>query len=55
MRKGNLSVAKFHERFGAVKTGETADDFVFNISRAAIEQSLDKYKKYLPDGISVEQ
>lgn len=54
VRKGNQSVWKFHERFGAVKTGETPDDFLYNISRAAIVASLEKYKKYLPDGCLIE-
>ena len=54
VRKGNESVWKFHERFGANKTAETADDFIYSISLEAIEHSLEKYKKYLPNGFSIE-
>jgi RimJ/RimL family protein N-acetyltransferase len=54
VRKGNQSVWKFHERFGATKIEETADDFIYNISLDAIKQSLAKYQKYLPNGFSVE-
>lgn len=54
VRKGNKSVWKFHERFGAIKIDETTDDFIYNISLEAIEKSLEKYKKYLPNGFSIE-
>lgn len=53
VRKGNESVWRFHERFGALKTAETADDYLFSISREAIERSLEKYKKYLPNGFHI--
>jgi len=51
VRKGNSSVWKFHERFGATKIKETTDDYIYNISFDAIHKSLDRYKKYLPNGI----
>lgn len=54
VRKGNESVWKFHERFGANKVEETTDDFIYNISLESIEKSLEKYKKYLPNGFSIE-
>ncbi|EIX1643024.1 GNAT family N-acetyltransferase [Escherichia coli] len=54
VRKGNTSVIKFHERFGAKKTGETELDILFEISKKEIELSLLKYKKYLPDSIEIE-
>jgi RimJ/RimL family protein N-acetyltransferase len=50
VRKGNESVWKFHERFGAQRIRETDLDYFYTISRVAIEQSLDKYRKYLPNG-----
>ncbi|RTL33806.1 MAG: N-acetyltransferase [Burkholderiales bacterium] len=53
VRVGNESVWKFHERFGAVRTGQQGDDYFYSISRAAIEASFDKYRKYLPDGVTV--
>lgn len=53
VRKGNESVWKFHERFGAQKVEETADAFIYKISLDAIEKSLEKYKKYLPNGFLI--
>lgn len=46
VRKGNESVWKFHERFGAQKTAETDIDYFYSISYESILQSLEKYKKY---------
>ncbi len=54
VRKGNESVWKFHERFGALKTSETNEDYLYSISLEAIEQSLKKYNKYLPNGFVIE-
>jgi len=54
VRKSNESVWKFHERFGANKVKETSDDFIYNISLQAIKRSLEKYKKYLPNGFFIE-
>ncbi|MCX8505777.1 MAG: GNAT family N-acetyltransferase [Alphaproteobacteria bacterium] len=54
VRKGNQSVWKFHERFGAQKVEESAIDFFYEISLESIEQSLEKYKKYLPNGFLIE-
>lgn len=51
VRKGNRSVWQFHERFGAVKTGETEEDYLYAIDRLAIERSLARYAKFLPHGI----
>lgn len=51
VRKGNESVIKFHKRFGAVMTGETELDYLFEINKENIESSLEKYKKYLPDAV----
>ena len=53
VRVGNESVWKFHERFGAVRTGEEGEDYFYAISRDAIEAAFEKYKKYLPDGIAI--
>lgn len=54
VRKDNQSVWRFHERFGAVRTGETEQEFLYAISGEAIAASLDKYARYLPQGIRVE-
>ena len=49
VRKNNESVWQFHERFGAVRVAETDEDYTYNISLEAIQNSLEKYKKYLPE------
>jgi RimJ/RimL family protein N-acetyltransferase len=53
VRKGNESVWRFHERFGARRTSETDEDYFYTISLDSIRSSLDKYRKYLPNGFSV--
>ena len=53
VRKGNKSVWKFHERFGAVRMGETKEDFLYQIPLAAIQQARSRYAKLLPDGVVV--
>lgn len=54
VRKGNLSVIKFHERFGAVRTEETEDDFLFTLSKDSILNSMEKFKKFLPEHVVIE-
>lgn len=54
VRKANTSVWRFHERFGAVRTGESELDYFYRISATSIADSLVKYAKYLPTGILVE-
>ena len=54
VRKDNASVWRFHERFGAVRTGETEHEFLYAISGEAIAASLEKYARFLPEGIRVE-
>lgn len=53
VRKDNASVWRFHERFGAVRTGESRLDFTYVISAEAIAASLKKYSRYLPQGIHI--
>ena len=55
VRKDNASVWRFHERFGAVRTGESEQEFLYTISGDAIAASLKKYARYLPEGIRVER
>lgn len=54
VRKGNLSVIKFHERFGAERSGETQEDIMFSISKEKILNTLDRFKKYLPEQVKIE-
>lgn len=53
VRKGNKSVWQFHERFGAERKLETSDDYIYEISKDRIEQSLKKYSKFVPSLIRV--
>lgn len=53
VRKANERVWKFHERFGAIRTHETPDAYEYAIALPAIQKSVAKYSRYLPDGISV--
>jgi len=53
VRKLNQSVWKFHERFGAVRIGETELDYLYTISKAEILASLGRYRKYLPGQVRV--
>jgi hypothetical protein len=54
IRKDNRSVWKFHEIFGAIKTSQTNDDFIYSISHESIKKSLVRYKKYLTNKIRIE-
>ncbi|MEB1072521.1 GNAT family N-acetyltransferase [Citrobacter freundii] len=51
--KGNSSVMKFHERFGAKLRDESDEECFYTISNGDILNSLNKYKKFLPEGISI--
>ena len=51
--KENRRVIEFHNRFGAVKIGESNSKFLFEIGRIEIEKSFNRYKKFLPTGIKV--
>ena len=53
VRKENLSVCKFHERFGAINQKETETDYFYKINLNAINASINKYSKYLPHLIEV--
>jgi RimJ/RimL family protein N-acetyltransferase len=53
VRKGNESVWKFHERFGAQRTHETREDFIYQITLDAILQARSRYAKFLPAGVRV--
>ena len=53
VRKENKAVWRFHEKFGALKTGETADNFLYRIDYEAIMRSRLRYKRYLDGSVSV--
>lgn len=54
VRKLNTSVWRFHERFGATRTGETDHDYLYVIGISAIEKSFSRYAKYLQQSIEIE-
>lgn len=54
VRKGNEKVWTFHERFGAVRVAENELDYFYELGLDAIRASLAKYRKYLPESVSVE-
>mgnify|MGYP003565123034 CR=1 FL=1 len=54
VRKGNESVWRFHERFGAVRISEGVSDYFYQIDLSAIEASRKRYEKFLPNGVAVE-
>ena len=49
VRKGNESVWRFHERFGAVRFGETDEDYLYRLDKESILSSRKKYQKFLSD------
>lgn len=55
VQKPNARVWRFHERFGAERTFENEVQFEYKLSNAAIQSSIGRYRKYLPDGIVVEE
>lgn len=48
VRKGNESVWRFHERFGAARIGATEMDYLYGIDSEMIWQARKKYNKFLP-------
>lgn len=49
VRKGNEKVWRFHERFGAVRSGETEMDYLYVIGLTEIDTARLRYRKYLPE------
>ena len=53
VRQENASVWRFHENFGARRTGQRDDHFLYTLAPEALTASLHRYRRYLPDGIRV--
>jgi RimJ/RimL family protein N-acetyltransferase len=49
VRKGNESVWRFHERFGALRVASNKDDYLYTINGMAIKQARKKFAKFLPE------
>lgn len=54
VRKGNESVWRFHERFGAERIGVTEQDYLYKIVNEKITGARQRYRKYLPRPVNVE-
>lgn len=53
VRKENNSVWKFHERFGAIRVGETKEDYLYQIEYNNIMSAFSRYQKYLADDFDI--
>ena len=53
VRKDNNRVWQFHERFGAERISETELDYLYSISYTSINESRNKYSKFLPNQVVV--
>jgi Acetyltransferase (GNAT) domain len=54
VHRDNTSVLAFHERFGAVRSGQTNEEIHLQIGAAEIERSLERYARYLPGELLIE-
>ncbi|GAA4012801.1 hypothetical protein GCM10022212_03280 [Actimicrobium antarcticum] len=54
VHKSNAHVCRFHERFGAIRVSEDKIQYEYTISNLAINLSMEKYLRYLPNGIVIE-
>jgi len=55
VRKENVSVWKFHENTGAIRTSETDLDIFYSISATKQKEYCKKYNRFLPNKIKVIQ
>ena len=54
VRKDNERVVAFHRRFGARDSGQDAENFFFQFSRADYESSRQRYARFLPAAWRIE-
>lgn len=50
---GNERVWSFHERFGAIRVATDATQYHYELSCDAIARSMDRFHRYLPDGLNI--
>jgi hypothetical protein len=55
VRKENVKVRQFHERFGAQIIEEDKDNYYYSIDKEKIQRSLEKYKKFLDVELMVDR
>jgi RimJ/RimL family protein N-acetyltransferase len=53
VRKANERVWAFHERFGALRSGETELDWLYELSEHAIISARKRYHRFLPDKLVI--
>jgi hypothetical protein len=53
VRRGNRSVWRFHEWFGAQRIGETELDYLYLVTPEGIESGLGRTQRLLPEGITI--
>lgn len=53
VRRENTGVIQFHQRFGARQVRENEHEQFFELDQAAIRAALEKFSRFLPDGIQV--
>lgn len=54
VNKENERVWKFHERFGATRIAENETEYKYIITNEAIRKSMQRYGRYLPVSLKVE-
>lgn len=54
VRKGNESVWRFHERFGATRVGADADSYHYRLAPEALQTALARYSRFLSEGIRID-
>lgn len=54
VNKENERVILFHERFGATRIAENDIEFEFAITNEAIRSAMQRYRRYLPTALNVE-
>ena len=54
VRKDNKKVWRFHDRFGAERTGETEMDYLYRIGQKKIKLARQRYRKFLPNPLIIE-
>jgi hypothetical protein len=54
IQRENISVWKFSEVFGASRTHERDNPSYYRIDRPQMLEALSKFRRYLPEGIKVE-
>ena len=47
VRKGNIQVQRFHEMFGAIRTGTTELDILYKYNKSIYQQNKQKFRKML--------